>query len=574
MAPTTESESNTEMLEGSVPKKRRLSASAGVFGDSIIPSANAFAKEYAESGPYQHIKIQNLIQDDLLREVRREILENLHFTAKETDIYKVRQTGDLANLDGLPSDELAKLTSLFRLRNALYSSTFREFVVKVTKCGPVSGRKQDMSINSYEEGCHLLCHDDVIGTRRVSYILYLPDPDEPWENSNGGALELYPCVSEGTPDVDPTVVHFPRWNQFIFFKVQPGYSFHSVQEVMAVRKPRLSISGWFHEPETDEEGYVEEESGNGGQASLSQLEGSADDAPFKTLSEMKEAIETLSDEDKAVLSEYINPTYLSASSLEAVAERFVDESCVQLYGFLNSKWSEQIERATYESDRLDGYISGEAALKHGVGVFGPWRAVSSPVKHRFLTLPTANPLVPSTSADKIGQQSVDDGPHTDAARALEQIQTHLFESEPFRRYLSLLTNLVPLASRGQSRRFRPGLDYTLATSNASIPVLDATLCFAGGGNNSESRRESEEKWKTNEVGGYECYVTEDEGNDDPAIYRGVKGSGGALVTVSAAWNCLVLVFREPGVMRFVKYVSGKAPGSRWDIGFEYEVQDD
>ena len=40
-------------------------------------------------------------------------------------------------------------------------------------------------------GCHLLCHDDVIGTRRVSYIVYLTDPDDPWVKEDGGALELY-----------------------------------------------------------------------------------------------------------------------------------------------------------------------------------------------------------------------------------------------------------------------------------------------------------------------------------------------------------------------------------------------
>jgi len=33
----------------------------------------------------------------------------------------------------------------------------------------------------------------VIGTRRISYIIYLtdPDPEEEWLASDGGALELY-----------------------------------------------------------------------------------------------------------------------------------------------------------------------------------------------------------------------------------------------------------------------------------------------------------------------------------------------------------------------------------------------
>jgi Rps23 Pro-64 3,4-dihydroxylase Tpa1-like proline 4-hydroxylase len=31
----------------------------------------------------------------------------------------------------------------------------------------------------------------VIGTRRVSYIIYLTDPDDEWRENEGGALELY-----------------------------------------------------------------------------------------------------------------------------------------------------------------------------------------------------------------------------------------------------------------------------------------------------------------------------------------------------------------------------------------------
>lgn len=46
------------------------------------------------------------------------------------------------------------------------------------------------------KGGHLLNHDDVIGTRAVSFIIYLTDPDEPWSAADGGALELYPLVED------------------------------------------------------------------------------------------------------------------------------------------------------------------------------------------------------------------------------------------------------------------------------------------------------------------------------------------------------------------------------------------
>jgi Rps23 Pro-64 3,4-dihydroxylase Tpa1-like proline 4-hydroxylase len=121
-------------------------------------------------------------------------------------------------------------------------------------CCVILGSKQDMSVNSYVQTCHLLNHDDVIGTRRVSYILYMPIPeDEPWQPEWGGGLELYPVVTgsdgvtlEPTPIPSKTIP--PSWNQFIFFEVQPGRSFHSVEEVVVGTdkdgKQRLSISGW------------------------------------------------------------------------------------------------------------------------------------------------------------------------------------------------------------------------------------------------------------------------------------------------------------------------------------------
>jgi Rps23 Pro-64 3,4-dihydroxylase Tpa1-like proline 4-hydroxylase len=54
-------------------------------------SASTIEKAFKESKPYLHCKIDTLVNDDLLRKVRKEILSNLHFTLKETDIYKVKR---------------------------------------------------------------------------------------------------------------------------------------------------------------------------------------------------------------------------------------------------------------------------------------------------------------------------------------------------------------------------------------------------------------------------------------------------------------------------------------------------
>lgn len=144
---------------------------------------------------------------------------------------------------------------------------FRSFLRAVTGCGPLSGTKQDMSIVSYRKGCHLLNHDDVIGTRRVSYILYMPLPHyQGWQREWGGALELYPVRPgpDGVPEPEPVPSKSipPVWNQFVFFEVQPGHSFHSVEEVVVGEsedgRQRLSISGWFHAAQPGEEGYQPE----------------------------------------------------------------------------------------------------------------------------------------------------------------------------------------------------------------------------------------------------------------------------------------------------------------------------
>lgn len=150
--------------------------------------------------------------------MRDEILTHLHFTPKQTDIYSVNQTGDLANLSGLPSSELSSLPSLLRLRDALYSQTFRDFLCAVTGVKGLSGIKTDMSINSYEKGGHLLTHDDVIGTRCVSFILYLVkgDVEGGWKETWGGGLRLYRTV-DGVPENEPCLTIPPQWNQMSMF---------------------------------------------------------------------------------------------------------------------------------------------------------------------------------------------------------------------------------------------------------------------------------------------------------------------------------------------------------------------
>ncbi|KAL8803635.1 MAG: hypothetical protein Q9182_003050 [Xanthomendoza sp. 2 TL-2023] len=449
----------------------------------LLQQAEDYQKQYSSSEPYKHGVIQSLVEPQLLRKVRAEIQENLSFTPKETDIYKIHQSGDLANLDGLDDSSLKLLPSLLTLRNVLYSPDFRFFLSTVTSSGPLSGKKTDMAINVYTTGCHLLCHDDVIGSRRVSYILYLTDPDKPWQPEWGGALRLYPTTihkdQEGkeikVPSPDHSVSISPDFNQLSFFAVQPGESYHDVEEVFAQpsgakadgdeTRMRMAISGWYHIPQEGEEGYVEGlEESLAERSSLQQLQSSSD--RFETPSHImrsyasstcivsdhtvssgptvKPPIEEapLSEADLDFLLKYIAPVYLTPDTLDSVLETFGDECSICLEKFLSPKFSDALK-----TDIVKQEAQVLPLRTSEIESTTPWRVARPPYKHRFLY-----------------QQLSDSRSDTNSENLpLRQLLTELLPSEAFRKWLQLATGLSLSSHNLTTRRFRRGKDYTLAT---------------------------------------------------------------------------------------------------------------
>ena len=91
--------------------------------------------------------------------------------------------------------------------------------------------------------------------------------------------------------------------------------------------------------------------------------------------------------------------------------------------------------------------------------------------------------------------------------------------------------------------------------------MDAVLCFVN-----DSNEDFQSVWDNGEVGGFEAYVLADEDEEKPAeIYRAGADDESGVLNVSASSNSLNLVLRDEGLMRFVKFLSAFAPGSRWDI---------
>lgn len=226
------------------------------------------------SQPYKHLVLDPLCDPETLAKVHEEVKNNMTATYKETDLFKLFQTGELGNISA--DDEIgAKMPELLKLRTQIYSKEFRTFVQNITGCQELTDRV-DFSGNAYTCQCHLMCHDDVISTRCISFIIYLTDPDEPWTTADGGALELYPLDKssitktpssssakenprtlkpqtslgslsfdtldnkgssisketdneQGVPAVFPTLNILPKFNSMAMFVVQPGRSYHAVQ---------------------------------------------------------------------------------------------------------------------------------------------------------------------------------------------------------------------------------------------------------------------------------------------------------------------------------------------------------
>jgi hypothetical protein len=214
------------------------------------------------------------------------------------------------------------------------------------------------------------------------------------------------------------------------------------------------------------------------------------------------------------------------------------------------------------------------------------------------------------------QEDREGGASQEIAETFAAIKNEIFSSGAFVRYLERLTSLKPTGYKYEIRRFRPGLDYSVAHfgSMTRKPRLDATLCFVdtgiesmttGGRGEAEEEEEEEEEeecdggeWEGGDLGGYECYVAAEDNADEhleaAEVFQQEKNYGSRdheekdeeedgnedadedddnqLLSISPGCNVLSLVMRNENIMRFIKYVSHNAPGSRWDIAVDYEIE--
>jgi len=175
----------------------------------------------------------------------------------------------------------------------------------------------------------------------------------------------------------------------------------------------------------------------------------------------------LTSKEKTFLSKYLNPVYLTNQTLVVLASRFAEESSLELHAFLVENLASELETFLRLQDQDDGYTQGargERTPQHDSGISGGsgWKLTGPPHKRRYCLLQsteTSHPTPDSTPS---------------SMSILQELQDVLFPSAAFRSWLAALSSLLPLGYAVEARRFRPGLDYTLARSEGEAR-LDVCL---------------------------------------------------------------------------------------------------
>lgn len=86
----------------------------------------------------------------------------------------------------------------------------------------------------------------------------------------------------------------------------------------------------------------------------------------------------------------------------------------------------------------------------------------------------------------------------------------------------------------------------------------------------DNTEEKSLQWQSGEIGGFEAYVLPDSENEMPPDVYGMDDEDGVL-SVNPVSNSLNIVLRDEPLLRFFKYVSTAAPGTRCNVSAEYKL---
>lgn len=184
----------------------------------------------------------------------------------------------------------------------------------------------------------------------------------------------------------------------------------------------------------------------------------------------------LSEDDLNFLSAFIDSTYLIPDTLDQICESFVEDSQVHLADFLCAPLAKRLDEALRNRDLSDGLSDQSRSGKipaHKSGTAGEafWSIQGPPHKFRYCSL-SGWSLKPKNIT---GALSVLSSAESSAEDILAVLQDILFPSPAFKTWLALAAKVIATSYAARARRFRPGLDYTLATSHDEQSILDVVL---------------------------------------------------------------------------------------------------
>ena len=173
------------------------------------------------------------------------------------------------------------------------------------------------------------------------------------------------------------------------------------------------------------------------------------------------AVTPLSASDKAILAEFVNPAYLKDDASLKVRDKFEQESYVLLYDFLLPHVLEELRAAAGEADADEKVGRGRLA-SYKSGYHEGWKAVGPPHMRRYLRFDgapapaDAGQAAPPPPPPRAGGTAA-----ASSGALLKRIQVGLMQTAAFARLLARLTGMACTSSKGETRRFRAGLDYTV-----------------------------------------------------------------------------------------------------------------
>lgn len=173
--------------------------------------------------------------------------------------------------------------------------------------------------------------------------------------------------------------------------------------------------------------------------------------------------------------------------MKALAARFVEESSLQFHSFLCAHLAESLESGLRALDERDGLgserrgripfhtagvsqtcLTSDEPTSPTVGDSCEWTIKGPPHTRRYCTLrPHASDGPKAAVFPRFANATPD--------AILRALQDELFPSPAFRAWLAIVTYLISISFAVEARRFRPGLDYTLATCEEKEARLDVVL---------------------------------------------------------------------------------------------------